>query len=218
MSDNSIKYGIRWATSLNGGRNMPQPEVCIVATGASFDINGGAQNVSLGIGDPVTRLSTGGVTLCDGSEGAGGGVAVYGIVVGVLPYYDAVSGLMRPTSALPDAVSYGTNLERQSKVLVVRADSGRWELDCDEATTATTLAAYQAFIGENCDHTLTGVVSVDTRAKPRLDISTHATATSQWRVLAVSPSAENQDFSGNYVKLIVEINEGQFPAFSATGI
>lgn len=217
MTDNAVKYGFRWATAHNGGKNMPQPEVCIVATGTSFDVNGGAQNVPLNIGDPVTRLSTGGVTLCDGSEGGAGGLAVYGIVVGVLPYYDAAAGYMRPTNKLPDAVSYGTNLERQSKVLVVRAEAGRWEIDTDDTSTSyDTLAEFQAFQGENCDHILTGA-SGAVAAFPRLDISGHGTATAQWRIIAVSPTAENQDFAGAYVKLVVEINEGQGPQFVATG-
>lgn len=217
MADNPIKYGFRWSLAHNGGRNMPQPEEMIVATSQAFNINGGAQGVALGPGDPVTRLSTGGANLCDGSEGAGGGVALYGICVGVLPYYDVTFGYMRPAGLLPSAVAYGTNLERQSKILVVRAEAGVWEVDCDENSTATTLAAFQAFMGENCDHVLTGVVGA-TRALPRLDISTHATATSQWRIVGISKTAENQDYSGNYVKLYVTVNESQGPYFTATGV
>lgn len=215
MADNAIKYGFRWHRAING-KNIPMPEEVIIASATSFDVNSGAQNVSLRIGDPVTRLSTGGVTLCDGSEGAGGGVALYGIVVGVLPYYDATAGYMRPSNSVPDAVTYGSNLERQTKVLVVPAEAGYWEIDCDDAATATTLAAYQAFQGENCDHILCGA-SGETSAKPRLDISGHGTATAQWRIIRVSPTAENQDFSGNYVKLIVRVNECQAPGFVATG-
>ena len=220
MADNMPYYGFRWATAHNGGKNVPQAEECFVVSGQSFDINNGAQNIGLGIGDPVTRLASGAVSLCDGSEGAGGGVAVYGIVVAVLPYYNAVTGRMEPTNVLPDNVVYGTNLERQSKVMVVRADAGRWEIDVNDATTATSLADYQALYGENCDHILTGVVSVDTRAKPKLDINPNDPATAQWRIISVSKSAANQDFSGANVKLIVEINEAatQLPAFGATGI
>ncbi len=217
MADNAIKYGFRWFSAIDGSKNMPQPEEVIVASGASFDVNGGAQNVSLRIGDPVTRISTGGVTLCDGSEGAGGGVALYGIVVGVLPYYDSTRGQMTPSNALPDNVVYSSNLERQSKVLVVRAEAGLWEIDCDDTAAAyDTLAEYQAFQGENCDHILTGA-SGETSAKPRLDISGHGTATAQWRLVRVSPTAANQDFAGNYVKFVVRVNECQAPGFVATG-
>jgi hypothetical protein len=218
MADNTAVYGFRWAKGYNGGVDFPQPIECFVASGASFDVNGGAQNVSLGVGDPVTRLSDGSVTLCAGSEGGSGGVAVYGIVVAVQPYYDSVLGAMRPSNILPDNVVYGTNLDRQSKVLVVPALAGAWEIDVDDVVTATTEAGYQAFVGENCDHVLTGVVSVDVRAKPKLDISTHATATSQWRIVSVSKSFDNQDFSGANVKLIVTCNEPQDPSTSATGI
>jgi hypothetical protein len=217
MADNPVKYGIRWSHTGNGGRNFPQPEVMIVATSQSFDVNGGAANVGLGVGDPVTKLSTGGVGLCDGSEGAGGGVAVYGVVVGVLPYWNATTGRMEPTNVLPSDVAWGTNLERQSKVLVVRADAGVWEMDVNDNTTATTLAAYQALIGENCDHVLTGA-SGAARAFPKLDIDPNDPATAQWRIAGVSQTAENQDFSGANVKLLLRINEMQGSDFSATGV
>lgn len=163
----------------------------------------------------MTRLSTGGVTICEGVEGAAGGDAVYGIIVGVLPYYDAAQNLMVPANALPSDIAWGTVLERQSKLLVVPADAGIWEIDCDDATTATTEAAYQAFIGENCDHTLAGASG--TKLNPRLDISAHGTATQQWRIVGISPTVNNRDFSGLYVKLLVKVNEGQQSTFTATG-
>lgn len=219
MGDNAIGYGFRWAKAHNGGKNLPVPEMGIVASGQAFNINGLGQGVYLRPGDPVTRLAGGGFTLCDGLEGAGGGVVVYGICVGILPYYDATigtSGAMRPTDKLPSGLVYGTNLERQSKILIVPADAGYWEIDCDDKVTATTLAAYQAFQGENCDHTLTGATNAGF-AHPRLDISDHGTATKQWRISAVSPIVENDDFAGLYVKLIVRINEAQQPGFVATG-
>ena len=218
MADNVAVYGIRWAKGYNGGTDYPQPVECFVASGAPFDVNGGAQNVALGIGDPVTRIADGSVTLCAGSEGGSGGVALYGIVVGVAPYYDSVQGVMRPTAALPDNVVYGTNLERQSKVFVIPVVGSVFEIDCDDAVTATTEAAYQALVGTNCDHVLSGVASVDTRAKPKLDISSTGTATAQWRIVGLSKSLDNQDFSGANVKLLVVANETQDPVTGATGI
>lgn len=217
MADNPIRYGFRWSYNANGGRNPPLVPA-IIATSQSFDINGGASNVSLRAGDPVTLISTGGVNLCDGSEGAGGGVALYGIVAKVLPYWDATTERMVFADAIPSDVAWGTILERQSKVLVIPADAGVFEIDCDDAATATTEAAYQAFIGENCDHILTAASG--TKATPRLDISGHGTATAQWRIVSVSDTRENMDFSGNYVKVDVRVNEAptQLPAWGTTGI
>lgn len=212
--DNVSRPGFKWHAG--NPYPMPSPEVCIVATAESFDVNGGISNAALRIGDPVTRLSTGGVTLCEGNEASGNnGDAVYGIIVGVLPHYDAAQNLMVPGNALPSDIAWGTVLERQSKLLVVPADAGIWEIECDDASTATTEAAYQAFIGENADHTLAGASG--TNLNPRLDISTHGTATAQWRIVGISPTAENRDFSGLYVKLLVKVNEGQQSTFTATG-
>lgn len=217
MADNRQEYGFRWFSGQ--GKAMPQPERHVVATGQSFDINGGASNVVLSVGDPVIRLSTGGVTLCDSAEGAGGALAPFGIVVGIGPYWDAGSGKMVRGNSLPADVAWGTLLERQSTVLVVPlAYNQLWEIDCDDATTATTEAAYQAFIGEHtntrCDTTAT-----NTRAFPRLDISAHnTTSTLVWNIRGISPTVNNQDFSGNYVKLLVSPNVIQLVTAGMTGV
>jgi hypothetical protein len=211
--DNIAKYGFRWWS----GNPFPQPApvVCIVATSASFDVSGGVSNVALRKGDPVTDVSTGGVTLCAGFEASGTGVRVFGIVDAVLPYWDAAQNMRVPGNALPSDIAW-VGLENQSKLLVIPAEAGIWEVDVDDAVTATTEAAYQAFIGENCDHTLAGALT--TFANPRLDIAQHVTTTAQWRIVGVSPSADNRDFSGANVKLLVRVNEGASPTFTASGI
>ena len=212
MADNRAQYGFRWYRALNGGKAMPAPEKMIVATGTSFDVSGGASNVELRVGDPVIKLSTGGVTLCNGAENGATVVGPYGIVVGVGPYWDGSKMVWK--KSLPSDISWGTNLARQSTVHVVPVTAGIWEIDCDDATSATTEAAYQAFIGENADFVLAGA-SGATYATPRLDISTHATTGSLvWRIVGVSPTAMNQDFSGNYVKLLVRANLAQDPAYA----
>jgi hypothetical protein len=207
MADNMQEYGFRWSTRYNGGP-MPTPIECIVATGQNFVVS--AANYSLRAGDPVKRVNTGGINL------AAAGDALYGICVGVLPYFNGSE--MQPTNALPSGVSWGTNLARQSKVLVVPAHLGLWEVDCDDATTATTEAAYQAFIGENCDHAFTPVTAT-LKVHPRLDISTHAAADGQWRIFKIAGDVSNKDFSGNYVKVIVGVNETtEGPGYTATGV
>jgi hypothetical protein len=213
MADNTRKYGFRWWAG--NPHPQPSPIVCTVATSASFDVSGGASNCALRKGDPVTDVSTGGVTLCAGFEASGTGVRVFGIVDSVLPYWDAAANVMTPGNALPSDIAW-VGLERQSKLLVIPADAGIWEIDCNDSSTATTEAAYQAFVNENCDHTLAGASAP--YVYPMLDISEHVTTTAQWRIIGVSPSSDNRDFSGNYVKLLVVVNEGAGPRFTASGI
>lgn len=208
MADNPQRYGFRWVRSLHGGRN-PVVERMIVATSQSFDVNGGASNVNLGPGDPVRKLSTGGVGLCDGAEGAAGALAPYGVVMSVGPYWNGTE--MIATGLLPSDTAWGTNLARQSVVYVCPFDSAVWEIDVDDITTAATKAAYQAFIGENADYRLNGA-SGETRAYPRLDISSHATTNSLvCRIVGISETLNNQDFAEDYVKLLIRANLAQVP-------
>lgn len=220
MADNVARYGFRYQ-GITAGVGHPKPIEVIVATGASFDVTGGTQNCALTAGDVVTKLSTGGVTLCAGNETTP--VAPYGVVIGVKPYYDSTigqTGAMRPSSSLPSDIAWGTNLDRQSKLIVMPFLPGQlWEVDVDDATTATTLAAYQAFIGENVSMINTGAANdVPPRAKPKLDISTHnTTATLFFRIVGISQTLDNVDFSGANVKLLVEANVAQTPVYQDAG-
>jgi hypothetical protein len=222
MADNVSRYGFRFF-GLNGGNGHVKPNMEIVATAASFDVSGGIQNAALRAGDVVTRASTGGVTLCGGGENSQTPVNPFGVIVGVLPYYDStigLSGAMRFTGSLPSDISWGTNLARQSKLLVMPFMPGQiWEVDADENTTATTEAAYQAFIGENVTMINTGAASTTPPwARPKLFMSTHATtATLCFRIRGISPTLDNVDFSGANVKLLVEANISQNPAYSLIG-
>lgn len=206
MADNRIGYGFRWPQG-GGGPSMPKPIECFVVSGQTFAVNGGGSSLVLSMGDPVTRLASGGVTLCDGAEGGGGAVAPYGIVVGLREYYDSAQGKLVMSTGIPSGIAYGSNLSRQTKVLVVPLDLTQlWEIDCDDAVTATTLAAYQALLHSNANHRLSGATNGG-RAIPRLDISTtNTTSTLVWRIEAISPTLENADYSGNYVKLLVKPN------------
>ena len=218
MADNRQNYGFRWSVAANGGMPHPKPIEVIVASAQSFDINGGASNVGIGPGDVVRSLSTGGVGLCDGAEGAGGATSPRYIVVGVAPYWDAAQGVMTYGNVLPSDTTYGTVLERQSKLLVVPVESGVWEIDCDDAVTATTQAAYQAYIGENANH-IHDTTATNTRPTPRLDISTHnTTSTLVWNIVGISKTQDNQDFSGNYVKLLVQANVVQLKTAGIAGV
>jgi hypothetical protein len=210
--DNTHKYGFRWSRGANS-RDCPQGLRFHVATGQD-DVDDGAVSISLRPGDPVKMVSTGGMILSLTTE------AVFGIVVGIAPYWDGTR--MIYGKKLPNQTAWGTVEERRSFVYVVPAHWGLWEIDVDDKVTATTLATYRALINENTEHTVpggtaTGVAPTDS-ADPYLDISLHAvTATLGWRIMDVSETLDNIDFSGSYVKLIVAVNECQYPGMPASG-
>lgn len=209
MANNTHKYGFRWARDFNGGRDCPAGIEYTVADSYQGQADDDATSVDLNIGDPVKMVSTGTVALAQSTED------VFGIIVGVLPYWNGTA--MTPTSRLPGATTGGGLLERKSRVLVVPVQEGLWECDVDENTTATTEAAYLAFIFENVDHTCAGDTTNASRPKadPRLDISGHNTTnTLGWQIMGISKSLENMDFSGTNVKLIVKCNNIQ--VFDAT--
>lgn len=205
MADNTHYYGFRWARS--NGKPCPSPEWKTVAT-TQDDQDDSANSVDLNIGDPVKLLAAGGVGL------AVAGDNVYGIIVAVAPYWDG--SVMKPSNKLPNQTNWGTAEARRSMVGVVPASAGYWEIDVDDATTATTYAAYIALLGSNCDHAVPGNTS-ETSADPKLDISTTATTQDNtWRLVDISSTMANKDFSGANVKVIVAINDSQEAGWPAT--
>lgn len=222
MADNQAFYGFRWALGYNT-KPQPQPIEMMVASGQNFNISGSAVNFDLNVGDLVTILATGGITVAGGNENAQPSTAVYGVVVGFgsQGYYNSAVGRMQRALKLPSGVVYGTNVERQSKVLVVPASAGYWEADCDGVggAVASTLLGYQAFVGENIDHQ--NVANATTlQLNPKLNIASHAApfTAGAWRIMQVSQNFSNQDFSGANVKLIVGVNKGQEPFYTNSGI
>lgn len=203
MADNRVEYGIRPVMTVDGSA-MPNTIERLVASGYSG--TEAAATVALRIGDPVRSLATGYV------EHAGAGDDIYGVVVGIVQYWDGTR--LRTGDNVPAGTAYGALMERATKVLVLPAAGIVWEADCDEAVTATTEAAYQAFVGENVDIVYDGT----TAGNPRIDISTHVATTAQFRIIGISKTLNNQDFSGNYVKLWLTVNETQQSPYVTAGI
>ena len=206
MADNNARYGFRYHHTIGGGP-CPTPIQHFVDTSESFDVNGGLANAALAAGDLVRIKSSGGIEQADGAENTA--EAAYGVVVGVGPYWDGE--VMKPTSALPSDTAWGTNLARRSTVLVVPVNGVAWEVDVDDVVTATTRAAYDALIFSNVNHVLTGATGDSpARLKPKIDISTtNTTNTLLWRIIGVSETVENRDFSGANVKIVVRANISQ---------
>jgi hypothetical protein len=216
MADNTRRYGIRWFGSLTGG---VQPKFLKVplASAVSFDINGGTTGNNLSPGDPLKMLSTGYWGLSGGYEnGSNNADKVDGIVANILPFYDSSLGRMRPGTVLPSSVTYGTNFERQTFVEVIPTPGQIFEIDAD-AATFTTMATYIDIFGNNADHTLVGLAASN-QLNPQLHMAVGlGTSTAVWRILGLSPTQENQDLTGLYVKLLVTVNECNLPPFTTTG-
>lgn len=207
MAANTAMYGFRPAF---GGDTAIDIE-CFVADSATI-ADDAAAACDLSPGDPVKLVSTGTVNLAKTTE------KVYGVVKAVLGVYDSANGTYGPMNRVPVATTGGGILDRRTRVLVTLAKGVVFEADVDEATTATTEAAYQAFIGENVEHVCVRAASRGAYAAfPRLDISGHATTAGLgWRIVGISKNQANRDFSGANVKLLVMVNDSQEPASPAT--
>jgi len=213
MANNTHRYGFRWVGSLDGSC-YPKPQEGTVITAYQATIS--AVNVDLNIGDPVELASTGTFQL---AAGAGAPSTLWGVIVGFSNVKVGLPLKGRKFNRLPGGTTWTTE-ENRSKVLVVPFGRNLWEIDVDDNTTATTLAAYRLLIGENCDLSYsTDVTDADRpKANPYLDISTHASTTKDFRIINISQTALNQDFSGTNVKLIVCVNETGEAPFVTAGV
>jgi hypothetical protein len=213
VADNVHKYGFRWYRG--NGYPMPSPIEYAVADAYQATIDGGGTSVDLNIGDPVKYVSDGSVALANTTD------LVFGIVVGVSNLWDSSLSLARPSDRVPGATTGGGILSRQTRVMVVPAKAGYWEIDVDDAVTATTEAAYQALVHGNVEHVCPGDTSNSSRPKadPKLDISSvNTTAGLGWRIMAISKTANNRDFSGANVKLVVAVNDSSQAGSAATNV
>ena len=214
MGDNTKRYGFRWSTAANG-RGCPNPISKVVASGYQGAADAAAGDVDLRIGDLVKLVAGGTVALANTTE------AVFGVIVGFEPYYNAAKGVMEPTNRLPGASAWSGEA-RAAKAKVVPVDGAAlWEADCDDQATAVTEAAYRALEGKNAQFVCPGVNlgGVNPSADPRIDISTQATTAGHGlRLVKLSPTMENQDFTGLNVKFLVQFNKIQAAGAAATTI
>lgn len=199
---NTATPGFKFRRQRNGGTN-PLVEIRTVATGNSLGIYKG---------DPLKLVNDGTVIY------AAAGDNVYAVADGVENYFDGA--VNRRGTYLPASTAWGTVRERRSQVRCILARDALFEVDCDDAVTATSEASYEALINENCNsHTGAGGSTTTGLSSYVLDISTHTTntGTSQWRIVDIARNV-NQDFASTYVKLIVEANLSDEPQYSTTGV
>ena len=213
MANNTARYGFRWVGSADGAC-YPKPVEKRVASAYQAQVS--ATDVDLNIGDPVDLVNDGTIAL---ATGAGSPSTLYGVIVGFANVKVGLPLAGRKYNRLPGGTTYTLETD-VSKALVVPFGRNYWEVDVDDNTTATTLAAYRLLCGENANLSYTLDISDTSRPKatPRLDISTHVATTADFRIIEISKTALNQDFSGTGVKLIVQVNESGEAPFVTAGV
>lgn len=172
-------------------------------------------------GDPVSRIAGGNVDHTDPGEVLGN----WGIVVGighdgkVFNSTIGTNGNLHPSNFVPSGVVPPSTDER-TIVLVVQGGGVFWEIDASPALTAgkSTYADWRAVFGLNADHVFTAPAASDLNATPELGIEVAAPGAAMWRIERLSPNQSNADLSGENVKLIVSLNEGQAPPYLLAGV
>lgn len=202
-------YGLRYHSSLIG-HAPPVPLRMRVAS--AYQWSPSAIPCDLNVGDCVKYVSDGTVA------GAAGTDNVFGVIVGIQRFWNNSLSRFQFGTSLPGGTTYGSNLDRQSFVLVAPVQSLIFEAVCDDNTTATTEAAYNALIGENVDLSL-NPVSGSTTASPKIDISTHSApgSTLNWRIVDMSRRVDI-DYSLTNVPLLITANIAQMGPFTAAGV
>jgi hypothetical protein len=97
-------------------------------------------------------------------------------------------------------------------------------VQADEGTTFTTIAGQVGAIQENCDMTV-GTPDANTGWSTfSLDISTHGTATANWRIVGIRGYSMNginlelNDPTVTRFEFLVVCNESVWPTGTATGV
>lgn len=195
---NNAKNGFRWV----GNRYAPSetsPPIVLLPVADDFA-------VTLRRGYPVKLIADGTI------EDADPGDAIYGIFDGAAQYYDGSA--IRKGGSLPASTSYDTNISRQSLARVIPVRGQKFRVTVDDAVTATTLAGYIAFVGENVEWV--AGTPVGDEAGCQVDISGHATTNTLSVRIENVPDRELQDFASAGVQLVVSFNLIQDTASGST--
>ena len=216
MADNRHAYGFRYYSNLAGGGCPPSLEYRIAS---AYQSSEGGGSVDVNVGDPVTPIADGTMIHTADTGGASGAALLFGVVSAVVNARVDSNGKSRPASYLPGGTTY--TLDRDaSKVMVTPFGRVVWEVDTITPGSIDTYAEYEALIGANCDFAYDRDITASPKLKanPVLDLSTVTTSTANFRIVGVSKTQENSDFSGANVKLLVVANETVEAPFTVTGI
>lgn len=201
---NVAKGGLRYWGSIFAENVTPRVLTCFVAT-----------NNSAGLfkGDPVKRATDGSVLQ------AAAGDNIFGVVAGAR--YKNAAGVMVESDYLPASTTWTIDSQRSIVYVIPATPFTIFEGDADDGTSITTIAAARSVGWENVDHVFTTTGSTATGLSGcQLDISTHATTSSGWRVLDIAPYPSLNDVTQTLAKYLVICNEtNNWPGtFSTTGI
>ncbi len=209
IPNSTFRGGLRWERSMYAGGNGNPPRMLgRVATGYDGDLSGA--DIHIMVGMAVKYVNDGTYAI------AAAGDAIAGVVEGILPYYNSTAALMQYGNYLPNQTAYSTNYSRESQLIIIPVAGQMFRISCDEATSATSYSAYRTLIQNNADHII--VAGTAPTAYMLLDVSTAVsgtTATAQWRIEEI-PDQDLQDFTANYVEVLVTCNEMQ--RNSTTGV
>lgn len=161
-------------------------------------------------GDPVKKASDGSMQL------SAAGDPVYGVIAYVR-YKDA-SGNLVDRNYVPASTAYTVDKLR-TVVGVIVAYPGVYFEACSNALIVDVATA-RTYVDENVDHVATAAGDTTTgRSGMELAMSTHGTASSQWRLVQLSPDPSNDPTQTKH-RWWVEANESHnLPGtFSTTGI
>lgn len=157
-------------------------------------------------GDPVKRAADGTLQV------AAPGDRVFGVFDGAEAYWDGT--VLKKGPSIPAGTTYGSVVWRTTLARVILAEGQIFEVDADDGVTATTQAAHEAFLNENCEWATGAPTGENSGAV--LDISTHATTnTLSCRIVDI-PNKGLQDFASSRVKYYVVFNLTQNPAPGTT--
>lgn len=200
MANRPNNGGFRWTRNKFDPTQCTPPRVVLpIASGYATSIPNGA---------PVKMATDGTIQLAASNDN------VYGVFAGMKQVYNATEGTVAPAGAYTATVTWGTVLSRQSQAYVIPVRNQVFRATCDDNTTATTQAGYEAFVSENVD--FAAGTAVGDQAGHVIDISGHATTAEDLRILNV-PDKELTNFAGTGVELEVEFQLIQDSTASTTG-
>jgi len=198
---NIVRTGFRWAGTRSPGTGSRPIIIKPVAT---------AYGTALTRGLPVKLVSDGTIAA------ASAGDNIYGIMDGAEQYYDSSAGVMRKGGQIPASVSWGSVQARQTLARVIPVRGQVFLCQADDATTATTLSAYQDMVQENVEWV--AGTAVGDQAGCLLDISGNATTnTLSVRILDIA-NPSFTDFANLGVDIVCAFNLIQDETNSATGV
>lgn len=185
---NVYKGGFRWIRSKTTPGQHSQAPINILPVASAY-------GTVLYRGGAVKLLSDGTIAA------ASAGDTIYGVFEGAEQYYDGT--VVRKGGKLPVS-TWGSVIPRQSLARVIPVRDQIFAAACDDNTTATTLATFQSYVGENVEW-IAGTASGD-ESGDLLDISTHNTTnTLSVRIEGIS-NPTLTDFTSVGVTLEVSFN------------